>query len=303
MGAVMRAAALLALLACSCGDGEDTSDQRRMAHGFFEVILAPDEASIQGSVYDGPTPSGTVWEEADAAGGCVLLTPRVPFCEERCGSDAVCVEDDTCQPYPSRIGVGTVRVEGVRTVDGDASFDLDPVDGFYLSGDDLAFPPFAEGEEVTFTVEGSSCMRAFSMTAPGIAPLVVADATLEMLDGEPILLEWTPMGLHGITTIHVVVDISHHGGTRGKISCEVPDTGTLEIPATLLDRLKALGVSGFPRVSLTRMSVGPSRPSVQVYLLVRSTARIDLSIPGLTSCVSDEDCPDGQVCLPDARCG
>src|SRR4051794_22243176 len=47
--------------------------------------------SLLGKVYNGPSPDATVWTVVESAGGCQLLTPRVPFCSPGCGGTAVCV--------------------------------------------------------------------------------------------------------------------------------------------------------------------------------------------------------------------
>ncbi len=292
-------------------EDEDEPEDSLGVHGLFEVRLqwrdddpTRGDTFVSGGVYDGPMPSGIILEEIESSGGCDLLGPRVPFCEEPCGSDAVCVEDGECQPYPSAVNAGTVWVEGLETAGGESALIMELVDDAYriVAGSRPLFPPFSEGDLVTFSVGGSTTAPSFTMTARAIAPLRAPDTAGPMEDGEPMTLTWTPPEHEDIAHVLIVVNISQHGGTRGLVWCEVADTGSFEIPAMLLDGLKALGISGFPKAMLTRISTGTTDPRGPVTLVVRSGTTVMLSIPGLISCITDHDCPPGQTCQPDFRC-
>jgi hypothetical protein len=141
---------------------------------------------------------------------------------------------------------------------------------------------------------------AFTATAKGISPLMVKDGVLLMEDGKPLVLEWTAPTMSG-TKVHVELDISHHGGTKGKIECLADDNGRLEVAADLVTRLKALGVAGWPIAEMTRQSKGTSQ-QVKVDLLLESKFVKDITIPGLTSCSDDDSCPTGQTCQLDLTC-
>ena len=311
--------AALLLLSYSCG-GETPSvdapsDQgipgsaTQQPFGTFQVALVaprgetPGFTSVLGKVYDGPTPPAIIWEEAASGGGCRLLTPRVPFCEEPCGSGTICVEDGRCQPYPSPITVGTVQANGLRTDAGANTFSMDPIANNYqpTGGIRLPHPAFFEGDDITFSASGTASVAPFTMTAKAIGPLEVADKTLT-LDGGPMTLEWTPAQQPELAPISAAFDISYHGGTKGKIECESPDTGSLQVSASLLDQLKALGVSGFPKVEITRKAIGTTDPSVETELVIQSMITKILEIPGVISCNEDADCPEEQACQPDFRC-
>lgn len=273
--------------------------------GSFQVSLLEDEgySSVLGQVYTGTTPASVIWKEAGQGGSCKVLTPRVPFCEVPCGSAAACVEDNKCQDFPKTIGVGKVVVKGLKTKSGATSFTMDPILKSYQppGGVIVDFPPFAEGDAVTISASGDTSVGAFTITAAGISPLKVLNDTIVLSDGKPINLEWTVPKTSTPSTISVMVDISHHGGSRGKIECEGPDSGKLEISASLVDQLKALGVSGFPKIEITRKSAG-SNPAVHVDLILESRITKSLSIPGLVSCTGNEECPAGQTCQQDLRC-
>ena len=279
--------------------------------GTFQLELAPPrgddpgEAAILGTVLDGPTPGTVVWEVAATEGDCELRTPRVPFCDPGCDSSEACVEDDVCQPYPTAIEVGTVTVAGVTTTAGTDTFEMEPIAGYYqpAADVDLAWPPFAEGDEVTFAASGNSTAPAFTMTARGIVPLEVTSDTITFTDGEAVELTWTPASAPDRSVINLSVNISYHSGTKGLIACQTPDTGALELSGGMLDDLKALGVSGWPIIVFSRTSLGSTDPAVDVDLILESSVTRDVQIPGVISCNTDADCPDGQTCQFDFQCG
>jgi hypothetical protein len=283
--------------------------------GAFQVLLTPAAAataitpevfaqtSVFGRVQDGPTPELVRWTEVSTAGGCRLLTPSVPFCEAPCGGSAACVDEEVCQPYPASLDVGPITVTGLDTGDGAEAFTIEPVASNYQRSG-LPYPAFAEGAAVRFEAAGGpSGVGAFTLAATGIGTLTLTSPPLELAAGAPATLTWTPPTRAEASEILVRLDISHHGGTNGKIECVVPDSGSLTLSAPLLDALRALGAAGFPTVIVTRRATGsaviaPGR--VDLWLL--STVEQAVIIPGLTSCTADEDCPAGTTCQPDLQC-
>jgi len=280
--------------------------------GTFQVSLVapvaatgtPGFTTVVGKVNDGPTPSPIVWEEAAKEGGCTLFTPRVPFCAASCEGGAVCVEDDRCQKYPTSRSVGTVHVKGIKTSTGATEFSMDPVSNGYQppSGVSLPLPAFAEGDAISVEASGGD-LEAFTLKSRGIVPLTLADGTLTLEPNQPLKLGWNAPGKTGISRVHVKLDISHHGGSKGMITCDVEDSGALELSASITGQLKALGVAGFPTIAVTRRAVGSTTISVgRVELAVCSEVEREVKIPGLVSCNKPEDCPKGQTCQADLTC-
>lgn len=264
----------------------------------------PGYAAVLGKVYDGPTPSQIVWEKGTKDGDCQLLTPRVPFCSTPCGGSAVCVEDETCQPYPTAHSAGKVTAKGLKTESGATEFSMDPVASSYQTpaGVKLLYPPFAEGDAITFEASGDH-FSAFSVASKGITPLNLTNASITLEPDQPLMLTWTPPGQAGISTIHVKLDISHHGGTKGVLECEAADTGSLTLSAAILTELVNLGVAGFPTVVVTRKAVGSTTISPgRVELVIASDVERAVQIPGVTSCTDDTQCPNGQTCQSDLTC-
>jgi hypothetical protein len=280
---------------------DENPPDSKPSFGAFQISLVPPEGtmpgmtSLSGRVNDGPTPSTIIWEEQASSGYCKLLTPRVPFCSEPCLAGVACVEDDSCQPYPSALTAGTVTVNGAITKDGATSFTMDPINGTYQPvGIVLSYPPFSEGAAVTITAAGATA-PAINLTGKGIVPLEILNDSIVLEDNKPVTVQWTPPTIAGISTISIMVDISHHGGTKGKIEVECPDNGSVIIPATLIDQLKALGYFGFPKMEITRRAVTRDTGS-NVELVIESKVTKYLHIPGLISCDEDDDCPEGQTC-------
>lgn len=332
-----KALCLLVVLAIACGDssatggsnsggastgGQGGGDEGDGGHaigggdasvlvGAFQISLKkeidePGITAIAGRLYDGPTPANIVWELGTEIDECRLYVPRVPFCSPSCGGSAACIEDDTCQAYPEAHGAGIVSVSGVRTDSGETAFEMEPIAENYQApvGTTLAYPPFDEGDVVTIEAAGAY-FGAFEMEARGIAPLTIATDDAIPIDGEAgAVLGWSPPADASSTTVHLAVDISHHGGSKGKIECDVPDAGSYTIAPALIEELLELGVSGFPTIVIRRQNIGSTTiESGRVDLIVSSSIERAVAIEGLTSCNDDDDCPDGETCQTDLKCG
>jgi hypothetical protein len=262
--------------------------------------LGPATTSIVGRISDGPTPITTIWEEGEVNGDCRLSTPRVPFCSTPCGGSAACVEDDTCLAYPTPHSAGAVTVTGVKAADG-TPLVLSPTNNNYQAITPLAYPPFAEGDAVAFAAAGEY-FPAFTLTSKGIAPLALTSSELALKGGQGLALAWTK-GSESSAKIHVKLDISHHGGSKGQIECDTADSGALTIAAPLITKLLNLGVAGFPTVIVTRHVIGSTViPPGRVELEISSTVEQAVTIDGLNSCTDKADCPDGQDCQNDLTC-
>jgi hypothetical protein len=277
--------------------------------GTFQVKLslvpgstAPTSA-VLGKVYDGATPATVVWESPVIDGECTLTTPRVPFCSPLCGGSAACVEDDVCEPYPSARSVGAVSVSGLHASDGRASFVMTPIANAYQppAGVALDYPPFGEGEPVTFSATGEY-FAAFSIESRGLLPLDLTSPDITLRRGEPVELGWVP-GAPDNASVHVKLDISHHGGSKGQIECDTSDSGALTISAELITKLIDLGISGYPTVIVTRWAFGSAVIAAgRVDLEVSSVVEREIGVEGLTSCTADAQCPRGQSCQSDSSC-
>jgi hypothetical protein len=323
-------AGILGLFAVACSSSETTGNNTspdagqqpdsatgdpNILVGTFQVRLVapvpamdnmpetPGYTSVVGKIYDGPSPSQIIWEEVTKEGDCKLSTPRVPFCSTPCGGSAACVEDEKCQDYPLAHSAGTVTLTGLLTETGPIEVAMNPVVNTYQpTGLKLLYPPFKEGDAVTVSASGEY-YRAFSITGKAIPPLELLNDMITLEPDKPVSLSWKAPAQADIATVHVKLDISHHGGTKGMIECDAKDTGALEISAPLIKQLMDLGVAGFPSIILTRESVaGATIAEGRVDLAIASGLERFVVIPGLTSCTDTADCPDGQTCQSDLTC-
>jgi hypothetical protein len=263
-------------------------------------IEDPQITTVMGVINDGPVPPIMIFEKTDSAGPCMLYKPRIPFCDPPCGSNAACVENDNCQPYPHVVDGGLVNVNGLKIANATTPFSMEFIAGNYQSPT-LDLPPCAEGDIVTFIVTGKGSMPACTLTTRGIRPLKVLNDSFPCPDGQPINLRWEPPSVQGISRIYVLIDLSYHGTTKGKIECDCEDNGSLTVAASLLDKLKTYGISGFPKIEIYRRSIS-TNAATKIKVIFESKVVRFLSIPGVISCNGDSQCPDGQKCGADQRC-
>jgi hypothetical protein len=290
--------------AASGGSGSSNS----RLYGYFNLVLNPPVAetdtagntTVLGKLYDGPNPTPMAWQKKDEADDCELDTPNAVLCQPACGSSAVCVSTNDCVPYATAQTAGTVKLTGL----GSTELSLDPRANNYQlpAGTNLAYPPCSAGAKIALAADGGG-HGSFLLEAECVAP-IEAPARVTLTKGQMLALRWTA-GTTAGARLHVLLDISQHGTSKGKIECDTDDDGMLDIPPKLVDALLDLGISGFPTVLLTRES--ESKPATagttSVLLNVSAPYRAAIEIPGLTSCSNDSQCPAGQTCLPDLKCG
>ena len=298
----------LALMMNSCNkdNGTNPPDNKpaTKTFGTFLVSLKEDNdppiTTMLGVINDGPSPEEIIYEKRDSIGKCVLYQSRVPFCAEDCGSDAVCVENDSCQPYPNKIDVGIVTGTGFKINNEKKTFTMECINGNY-SSPTLDFPPCAEGDSVFFSAAGSGAIPAFTIGARCILPLKILNDSFPCAAGQDINVQWEKPNIQGISSIYVFIDISYHGGSKGKIESYCEDNGSLTVAAALLDKLKTYGMSGWPKIEVYRRAISVNE-TVKTRVVVESKITRFLSIPGIISCSEDEDCPEGMYCGGDQRC-
>lgn len=259
--------------------------------------------AITGKVYDAPVPEEVVWDLDAEQGGCQLLKPRVPFCDPAC-VDGVCVEEDTCKPSAKGISAGALTFTGLMTKSGATMVTVDPIGTSYSTPGDvsLPYPAFDEGSELKLSASGAA-FPEFSLSTKGIAPLSLTTDSFPLIKGSALMLTWKAASDPEASRIRVKLDISHHGGTKGKIVCDVSDDGSLSVAASLIDKLLALGVAGYPTIVITRVSSATGETRAGAILLeVTSELERGVTIDGLTSCNDDTDCLDGKTCQSDLTC-
>lgn len=315
--------------------GTNTSTDAGQVIGTFQILHTVSQfgnsSSFFGKVYDGPTPVTAIFTTDLTDGDCRVETPRVPFCATPCGGSAACVEDNVCQAYPTSRNAGTLTATGFLLDPGTGggggstgggggstgggsgggsgggtggsggTFEMTPINNGYQAPASvtLAIPPFADGAALSVAAAGSGSLSAFTLNTTGVAPIALTQTTYNLAANTPLDLQWTPGSTATAARIEVEIDISHHGGLRGQILCETNDDGSLTIGSTLTTRLIGLGVSGFPTMVVRRVKANSTG---KVNFKAVSSTEVGLTIPGLTSCTDDSECPMGQTCQTDLRC-
>lgn len=293
----------------TAGTGSNPTGSQEIV-GTFQIQVLADEAGVEtgmtkivGQVSDGPTPPNVVWTSIKEKGGCHLETPSVPFCEEGCGAD-VCVAANKCQPYPAGHSVGGVTLKGVKLTGGGSELALKEIAKAYQppAGTGIEYPPFAATDTVTLTATGGD-YAPFELSAKGVAPLKFTSTDFELDKDKALELTWDAAPDPKASNMYVKLDISHHGGAKGLIECNVDDTGSLTIPAELITDLMGLGVAGFPSIVAMRQSIDTAQiaPGL-VKLEVSARTEQFVTVKGYSSCTADEECPDGQTCQMDLTC-
>ncbi|MFO0559918.1 MAG: hypothetical protein U0269_18000 [Polyangiales bacterium] len=296
-------------------DGATTS-----AYGYFGVELVrielaqPQVSLVRASLLSAepaPTfPMRTTMRE----GECELRETAIPFCSPRCGSNAVCVAENTCAPVATPLPLGTITLTGLRRLDGAMSSTLVPEPDGMLAGiptqqtiesDRLTYPPFEQGETVQWSIGASSALPALTMSLPAIDEMRVL--SLDPMSGPnmPLEVRWEAprSAVADGQRVIVSLDFTHHAGLRGMVYCETADDGAMTIPASVITGLHALGTAGWPALFVTR--------SIQRSMTVngatlrfehKSEKEIYVAISGLISCHEDSECPDGRRCQPNFTC-
>jgi hypothetical protein len=292
----------------SAGTGALTVELVEPTPATADTAAVPGSIDVRGRFYGGPVPSPFGWNKTGEEGGCKLYEPKELFCNPACAVGSTCVGDNRCEVDPDPVSVGTVRLKGVKTVAGASEITLaaDAPAYFYHPKLEDTFPyptAFSEGAAIEVTASGDK-LPAFTVKGKGIRPLEVASTAPIPIDkGKPLALQWVASTDSTVATIEVLVDLSHHGGIKGKIECQTSDTGSFSIPAALVTRLIELGVAGFPVVRLDRRAVATTSVGTgRVELVVFSEIEHELTLPGLVSCTKDEDCQSPQTCQPALFC-
>jgi hypothetical protein len=264
-------------------------------------------SDIGGRVNDGPPAELVVWDKKKTEGDCSMYTPRTPFCDA-CVSPEVCVSDNVCRTPPASHDVGKVTLTGLNPPSGANPLELTMVatatSTNYLCAETLPMPPCTAGGAITLDAAGKGDYPAFSVQAQCIAPLVVTNSEIAIESGKAFTLNWTPSTAAN-ARVQLLFDLSHHGGSKGKVICDTADSGSLTVSATLITNLMALGVTGFPRAYVNRVltstaAVGSGQAQLKVYSDIDFVAKI----PGLVSCETSADCTAPQTCqVPGQMCG
>jgi hypothetical protein len=273
--------------------------------GYVEVShTSHDDALVYAQVEDSvwPTSELTLVEEKN---GCKMLRKENPFCNPTCDSGFTCNLDLECVPLPERIEVGTIAITGTI-----ATHTMEAQTGYYWDGD-AKLPLFEPAAPIKTTVAGSEKLAGFELHGFGVTQVALEGKswdsepppTWTLEEDIPFEFQWIP-SKEDEGDMYITLAIDEHGATPVTMYCEVEDTGSLVIPATMVNQLVAAGVSGFPAAYVYRRSMDHIDTALGcVEMEVSVQHEPFLAVVGHTPCFSDHDCPKGQHCnLPTQTC-
>jgi hypothetical protein len=294
-GPLLTAALMVLLPACREGAPEPSTGRLRgpcpaeRAAGRFEVELGERFTSVTGRVLAAPAPSNPP-QQIGEQGGCRFLRAVNPFCDPACGSGQICVSGGRCVPAPSALGLGTVTVTGLKKhvvmeprAPSNEYFDVT-----------LPHPGYDVGAAIELRTSGGE-VPPFQLQAIGPAPLKLLTRELILDPDRDLDVIWTGAGQGG--RVQVRIDVDQHGSSPVAVDCQVEDGGSLTLERTLIAKLLAFGVSGFPTGTVTRgtddsVEAGPGC----VGLAVISAATVGLKVVGHIPCNAGKPCPEGKTC-------
>lgn len=267
--------------------------------GSFTLDLASDYTSFRGAVSDGVAPS-SILNVAQSEATCQLFEARNLFCSSPCPSGNVCAGDDVCVPTPMKRSVGEVSVTGLVE---DLKIKPNGITVDYSSTFSDPYPGFTTGANILVVARGDE-LDGVTLVGEGVSPLTSAVESVLVERESPAALSWDPPSVSSENAeIHVLLTVNSHGATSGWIECTAPDTGAFEIPASLVTALIDLGLSGFPRVTLTRRTIDSRNTGDGcIEFSVASALTINVEVPGLVSCSDADDCAAGFVCSAELLC-
>jgi hypothetical protein len=287
-----------------------TCDQTNRVGGFV-VDLKSNAGStpftaISGGAKGGVDPTA-IWEEAAKDGDCRLMVGRMLVCNTPCPGGKLCAGSNMCIDEPLTQDTGTLTITGLA-----GPVSLMWISGQGYSGSLTNYPPAAPEVDIGLKTSGGK-LPAISLAGRGIEPLQFAGTGLKVARNQPLAVSWTAPARNKSTRVRIKLDIAHHGGIAARIDCDVADTGSTAISATLVTKLMDRGLAGFPTISLTRQtsdatSVGPGCAD----FAVASEESRDIEVEGVVSCTQDgpcspgdtgcKTCPTGMTCGKDLRC-
>ncbi|MGC4091289.1 MAG: hypothetical protein QM756_26110 [Polyangiaceae bacterium] len=286
-------ATLLLLAACSSNqsDSKPTTSGTVFGNVLVQLFPADSYATVSAQFFDAPLPDEVPLDVAKQQNGCKLLVPRAVSCSPECAATSVCTATNVCTPKPAPKSVGVIHVQGL----GATAIDMQPqAPAFAYSGPTLqdVYPPCMEGDSLSVASD------SFSISGACITNLVLGGPTpIPVLAGSVVELRWTAPKAPATSRIQVALEISHHGGYKGEIDCDVPDTGSFDIPEPLVTALVNLGRSGYPTVKVARVSSATDAKEPNAKLTMPSQVEREVDT-GVISCGAQGSppCPTGQTC-------
>jgi hypothetical protein len=297
---------VLVCLVAACGGGSEPGPDGEIWTGEDLAGACPQESRFGGFILESggnaPTVAGVVADavlpisvrtEIDAAGGCRILRRENPFCDPPCAGSETCNLQSACVPYPRNQTMGDVSVTGTT-----APMTMSPDATRYYSNTAATEPLFAEGALIELRTETAD-FPAFRLRGVGVEDLVLASTDILIRPGEDLVLTYTASGRTDVD-MYLSMNVDQHGTSPGAVVCTQDDTGTLTVPASIVDGLLALGQSGVPNAYISRRTTDSTAAGTGCAELVVSQTvppnQLRVRVEGVFYCTPPEMCPMGMTC-------
>ena len=311
-------ASLLLLMACGEKDtdsaatpepaptdsGQETSDEDPATvalggvcdladdYGGFVVESYEEYSIVSGSIADGVVPI-TVLELIGSDGDCEVKRRNNPFCDPSCESGETCDFDGNCITYPSNQDLGVVTVLGL-----DEAVEMEAVvPGNTYFNTSLPHPAFSGGELLELQMPGGT-YGPIALFGVGVEDLNATDTEWRVESGNDLIVSWDPPAGELVRSeVTLRINIDQHGTSPSSVYCTFEDDGEGTVPASVVQQLVEVGVSGFPSGLLVRRTADKADAGDGCTDFEVSSRRdVAVDVIGYTPCISDNDCPDGQTC-------
>ncbi len=262
--------------------------------GGFSVQMNEDVGytAFDGVVRNGIIPNA-VRDVTAEENGCRLLRRRRLTCDPPCSPGETCGVTQMCVPSPVGQNMGPVRLYGLaRNID---AMPQQPGQTYFYTR--LPHPGVEVGAVVQLTAPTPQYFAPLEMYGVGVRAVVPLDAEWVLTEDQPLVVHWEPPAEAAPTSVYIELNIDLHGLTPLLLVCDVPDTGTATISASMINGFIAGGVTGFPEGRVTRRT-GDSitRPEGCVDFTLYSTRRVELEVTGFIPCTGPAECPAPLTC-------
>jgi len=214
--------------------------------GRIEITVSQYGSWLDGKLFDKPS-AQQVLTPKESEGECILMMAENFHCDPACMPGEECTKDGTCEVAQAPQGAGTLTATGLSE-----EVVIEPNTGKYYSKVDFAEDAFETGALIEVTAPGDE-LEGFALQGAGVDKLELVGGDWSMTPGEPLDIEWIASDGPGNVLIRINVD--QHGVTPVWLRCEVEDTGSYTIPASMTEGLINYGVSGAATTDISRRTV------------------------------------------------
>ena len=220
--------------------------------------------------------TGTLFGITAEEGDCIAVQNLWSSeCEPTCAADEYCSPDMSCEPEPTWSHAGDLVFGGLAT-----DLTLSPNDGQdYVLSQGIPDDLFEEGSTVSVDAAGGNTPAfAAAVTAP--PPLEPALPCQPVVADEDYAISWTP-GDSDNARIRAEIYFGYHAASGPMVRCEVEDSGSFEVPLSLLDDASSIPVY---TVALTRFD--------RAVVETEGGQTVSFEAASTRSCSFDEDVPE-----------